>query len=526
MRIKAKIIFISVELIFFYYLFLTFTLYYDKITIYSNKHIILRCSSTYMKSNKQYTILASLYDKNKVLNEKIIKLGNHTNLYSTSNKSLQIKNIEKIANGSSCNQMHNNSTNYNNKKILLEGDKTNFKKSRADTHKNQAEIQTNLMSGKIQIMALRSSLMQLPASLTVVQTNTSRSIVQELYILSDEKQAEQSSTFQNSYAVFVVDVRTDTKGKLCATTIHSIANPWWRVDLGRRAVIANIQIVFDKKFNWCTGVCNYYIFVTMEKLEPSKIPAEMSCNGGNKIESVEKVANKQCQRNNVGRYVTIFLNSTEATLSLCKVQVFGYFEKLCDSNENKCDTSSSRCESDDEIHYKCKCQTGYINLEGDDKKCNYDKCAKGEHICSVTEICVNTSDGYKCKCKDGYRAVSKHCEDIDECKENIHNCDIEVQQCVNENGRHTCLCKQGYRKTETDCVDIDECENPSMCNKDEICINKLGSYLCIPKSLGSGKTPSVTTSKNFVMVATCIIVGGILLLATFIIVNIKKKKKL
>lgn len=161
---------------------------------------------------------------------------------------------------------------------------------------------------------------------------------------------------------------------------------------------------------------------------------------------------------------------------------------------------------------------------------------KEENPCQ--QQCSDTDYGYKCSCLPGYElgVDRKSCHDVDECLDNIHVCDPELETCVNEIGGYNCVprerrtttlpaenttgeetsattttaiaittssttaststvaasitpinrsdCLNGYQKYPSSpdrCVDIDECDyenNPEVCDPNQECINTPGSYEC------------------------------------------------
>lgn len=151
-----------------------------------------------------------------------------------------------------------------------------------------------------------------------------------------------------------------------------------------------------------------------------------------------------------------------------------------------------------------------------------DECHLGQHKCKPGR-CVNTVGSYACvnepkpACPAGYKPssdVTKQCEEVDECRENVDSCDPHSETCINEIGSYRCepvmssirnesripslrsahtrrnneenrvdVCPAGYsysysRKT---CLDMDEClmdlHNCSL--KDgEVCVNMPGSFMC------------------------------------------------
>lgn len=77
--------------------------------------------------------------------------------------------------------------------------------------------------------------------------------------------------------------------------------------------------------------------------------------------------------------------------------------------------------------------------------CGQDECKINNGGCQ--QECVDTSDGFFCKCQPGYKLVSNTtCQDIDEC-ETPGTCS---QMCINRPGTFKCDCLPGYEKEPTD----------------------------------------------------------------------------
>lgn len=158
--------------------------------------------------------------------------------------------------------------------------------------------------------------------------------------------------------------------------------------------------------------------------------------------------------------------------------------------------------------YQCQCQPGYHREETDGDCQDLNECQLGQHSCATTQRCDNTIGSYACTriagCGTGYTLNhnTDQCDDNDECKLNTHNCDQlgPKYQCVNIRGSFRCriktcsplhilndegicvarTCEIGYRPGEFNCVDIDECAEDNPCQRNERCINMLGSYRCQP----------------------------------------------
>ncbi|XP_062849193.1 CD248 molecule, endosialin a [Trichomycterus rosablanca] len=121
--------------------------------------------------------------------------------------------------------------------------------------------------------------------------------------------------------------------------------------------------------------------------------------------------------------------------------------------------------------YRCACPEGYM-LAPDEKGClDVDECLQSpcEHIC------VNAPGTFECRCRDGYRQDEEGaCEDVDECAESP--CE---HACENVMGSHVCHCHIGFAPLPEDptrCHDVDECQIEGTC--EQMCINYNGGFEC------------------------------------------------
>ena len=134
--------------------------------------------------------------------------------------------------------------------------------------------------------------------------------------------------------------------------------------------------------------------------------------------------------------------------------------------------------------YSCICKSGFQKDNATDSCMDIDECDTGNYDCPQFEVCENGFGNYTCVCPtEGFFAneTTGECFDVDEC-ENI-TCVGKFTRCQNEPGRFSCVCKNGFQKgTLTDvCIDIDECADEIHdCNNQTgtTCQNYPSAYLC------------------------------------------------
>ncbi|XP_067097496.1 thrombomodulin-like [Osmerus mordax] len=120
--------------------------------------------------------------------------------------------------------------------------------------------------------------------------------------------------------------------------------------------------------------------------------------------------------------------------------------------------------------FECRCQDGYMSENGmcvDIDECNKFLC---EHKCT------NTKGSYKCSCYDGYITVAT---DPNMCK--LHCPSEECPAECDPNNKDQCNCPEGYIIDHRDdegvyCLDINECD---MAQCQQQCINSYGSFVCL-----------------------------------------------
>lgn len=120
-----------------------------------------------------------------------------------------------------------------------------------------------------------------------------------------------------------------------------------------------------------------------------------------------------------------------------------------------------------------------------------DECALHLDDCVAQATCVNTKEGYGCRCPQGYEGAGVKtvgCFDIDECNAPPYYsnpCERQTTgrgRCVNTPGSYHCECEAGNTGTGSGrCEDIDECArdgNDATCGLGAECFNTYGSYGC------------------------------------------------
>ncbi|CAH8561451.1 unnamed protein product [Dicrocoelium dendriticum] len=148
------------------------------------------------------------------------------------------------------------------------------------------------------------------------------------------------------------------------------------------------------------------------------------------------------------------------------------------------------------------CPVGFVYNTSTGTCDDVNECVDGSQ-CKPWERCVNKLGYFVCEqkinCEHGTRisANGTHCEDIDDCMEKLFNCD-KNEICANTDGSYMCIpspctptqvfnyetkmcvCEDGWKDDNGTCVDINECvENPQICPDDRTCVNHDGGYRCV-----------------------------------------------
>ncbi|XP_076820951.1 uncharacterized protein LOC143466199 [Clavelina lepadiformis] len=120
----------------------------------------------------------------------------------------------------------------------------------------------------------------------------------------------------------------------------------------------------------------------------------------------------------------------------------------CTNRCANCDPQLARCVDIGE-NFLCECLKGDIGTE---VVCeDIDECQENEHNCDLNALCVNVAGSFFCSCLEGYTGNGTHCSDIDKCSSGVHNCDLEKAICSDTDGSYVCECFPGYVGDGTAC---------------------------------------------------------------------------
>ncbi|XP_067928188.1 uncharacterized protein [Watersipora subatra] len=157
-------------------------------------------------------------------------------------------------------------------------------------------------------------------------------------------------------------------------------------------------------------------------------------------------------------------------------------------------------------------EKGYMAIGSCDNKCS----VRGSSQPATCQVTYGTYS-HLCSCPPGFHltvATPNICVDIDECA--LEFCS---HGCTNFIGSYSCSCPSGYRLEQNICVDLDECTNSNNPCGSEVCVNSIGSYLCLgtaapaPLLLRSGLQALIDTDA-FIAILCLLIFLTILVIIT------------
>ena len=139
-----------------------------------------------------------------------------------------------------------------------------------------------------------------------------------------------------------------------------------------------------------------------------------------------------------------------------------------------CDTSVSATCSNTQVSYGCAYTDGY---EGDGETCiDVDECDQDIHDCDVNADCFNTIGEYYCTCQVVWSITNDNgrtCSNDDECATGVDACSSHAI-CTAE-----CECNVGLSGSGFECENIDECsDDTNECDENATCTDTVRSYYC------------------------------------------------
>jgi len=129
---------------------------------------------------------------------------------------------------------------------------------------------------------------------------------------------------------------------------------------------------------------------------------------------------------------------------------YNFDEKEDTNGQNKCDLNNATYEHDNEHSGDLAKSESYV-YRGAENACSKKPCQN-----NATCQAGFTDRDYQCLCIPGF--TGHDCEnDIDECTDGTHKCDVNGAVCNNIQGSYNCTCKDAFYGDGIICTDIDEC---------------------------------------------------------------------
>ncbi len=149
-------------------------------------------------------------------------------------------------------------------------------------------------------------------------------------------------------------------------------------------------------------------------------------------------------------------------------------------NENTICDDMTIGEGNNILPYLCTCQDGFEENGNNEKGIickDIDECTENLNNCDENAECTNTEGSFSCKCNDGYFGNGTQCLNKNECLDGSHTCDINAV-CEDNIGSYKCTCNTGFIGDGKTCEDINECETQTVCDINATCINNPGDFTC------------------------------------------------
>uniref|UniRef100_A0A915JYH7 EGF-like domain-containing protein n=1 Tax=Romanomermis culicivorax TaxID=13658 RepID=A0A915JYH7_ROMCU len=196
-----------------------------------------------------------------------------------------------------------------------------------------------------------------------------------------------------------------------------------------------------------------------------------------------------------------------------------------DETLNDCDPNAI-C-MDNPLSYECLCREGYLDMSAQPHTTPGRHCMP-LHDCDSNADCIDLPKGYTCSCKAGFSDVSRNpnkqpgrkcTQEKNECSRKEDNDCSPFATCTDLTNGYRCRCNEGFidvspnNRTGTVCRQIvNECLNSSLNDCDpqnSDCTDTLDSYICRCKSQFLDQDPSkpgrkcVQYSSSFLLETGC-----------------------